>query len=213
MAGGPLALLLTAVFPSMALLWLAILAVALMTTLGSDPARLSGAEGEDYTLNFLKKLPDNYVVFNQLELPDERSSTGLRELDFIVCGPNGIFVIESKNHNGEITGSEHDKEWTIHKVGRGGTPYSDSIRNPVKQVKQQVRILRNYLASHNIQDGVYGAVALSSNNSLSNIQSGSTAVIHSSALAGFITSQSIRHAGKNLARTVDALAQLRRESA
>ena len=54
--------------------------------------RLCGAEGEDRALGIpvtlpgsLATLPDDYTVFNQLEVPN---GTSFCELDYVVIGPN-----------------------------------------------------------------------------------------------------------------------------
>lgn len=125
-------------------------------------------------------------MFNQVEVPDERSSTGTREIDFLVCGPNGVFVVESKNLNGSISGSEDSDNWTIHKVGRRGGAYSNSIRNPVRQVKTQMAVLSKYLRSRNINSRLVGIVTFSSNNDLSGVNGGSIRLTGTAALAELI---------------------------
>jgi hypothetical protein len=67
---------------------------------GGSAIMLAGAAGEDLALAHLSRLPDEYTVFNQICLPDSRSRTGYREADFVVVGPNGVFIIENKcNHH------------------------------------------------------------------------------------------------------------------
>jgi hypothetical protein len=86
-------------------------------------------------LAVLSGLPTEYILFNQIRLPDERSKTGFREADFVVVGPNGVFIIENKDFRGWIQGDGNSSNWEVHKVGRGGTPYIKSCRNPVRQVQ------------------------------------------------------------------------------
>ncbi len=58
-----------------------------------------GWEGEKQVINLLdKKLSDDYVLLNDLYL---RGGAG--DIDHVVLGPNGIFVLETKNWNGNIT--------------------------------------------------------------------------------------------------------------
>lgn len=113
---------------------------------GSDVI-LSGAHGENLTLDLLKQLPDSFTVFNQVDIPSEKSRTGVVEADLVVVGPNAIFVIEVKHNNGEIVCDESNNQWTVTKTGRGGSQYGKEMRNPVKQVKNQVWLLREYLKS------------------------------------------------------------------
>jgi len=119
----------------------------------------AGAGGEESALKTLSELDDSYTIFNQVRIPCKESKTGYREADFVVCGPNGIFVVEVKNNKGIIVGTEADPRWEVRKVGGGGTPYSDYMRNPIKQVRSQIFPLKEYLVSKGINDvWIYGVV-------------------------------------------------------
>ena len=54
-----------------------------------------GATGEAVVARILADFPDNYVVINDLATP-------YRNLDHVVVGPTGVFVIETKNFKGTI---------------------------------------------------------------------------------------------------------------
>jgi hypothetical protein len=57
-----------------------------------------GKRGEEAVTDVLKEgLPDDYVLINDLVLPNGRGN-----IDHLVVGPNGIFVIETKNYSGRI---------------------------------------------------------------------------------------------------------------
>lgn len=58
-----------------------------------------GAEGEAETARVLATLPPGWTVLNDLRWPGRR----LANVDHVVIGPNGIFVIDSKNWTGRIT--------------------------------------------------------------------------------------------------------------
>ncbi|MBN2569973.1 MAG: NERD domain-containing protein [Deltaproteobacteria bacterium] len=119
----------------------------------------AGAEGEESALTVLSELDDSYTIFNQVRIPCTKSKTGYREADFVVCGPSGIFIVEVKNNKGIIVGTEADPKWKVRKVGGRGTPYSDYMRNPIKQVRSQIFPLKEYLASRSIDDTwINGAV-------------------------------------------------------
>jgi len=124
--------------------WWWFLAVFLIVLINAGSVKRAGAEGEDVTLEMLSSLPDSYTVLNQVLVPNKASRTGHTEIDFLVIGPNGIFVIEVKNNNGRIVGSEEEREWVAHKVGRKGTPYTAPMKNPIKQLKNQIWALRNF---------------------------------------------------------------------
>lgn len=56
-----------------------------------------GRRGEDEICNELKKLPDEYFVFQDITLPNRRGN-----IDFVVMGSTGLFAIEVKSHSGKI---------------------------------------------------------------------------------------------------------------
>lgn len=102
----------------------------------------SGVQGETNTIQFISTLPDTYSAIQNVRVEYEGK---VSELDTVVVGPNGIFVIETKNHNGTISGSYIDDRLLQSKVGQGGTPYSNQFYNPVKQVSTHVYRLSNML--------------------------------------------------------------------
>lgn len=100
----------------------AVLAVVAYCAIGQrsvDPAKVSGVEGEYRVLTLLRQLPDTFTVFNQVLVHDGDSMTGAREIDYLACGPNGVFAVEVKNNNETIFGKEADFQWMVGKVGRG----------------------------------------------------------------------------------------------
>jgi hypothetical protein len=119
---------------------------------------LAGAAGEEYALSLLKQLPDSFTVFNQIHLPNRRSSIGSNEADLIVCGPNAIFVIEVKHNNGSIVCDEQHTQWKISKIGRKGTGYTTQMRNPISQVKLLSWLLSEYLKKNDVKPWVQGLV-------------------------------------------------------
>jgi len=127
---------------------------------GSEIIR-AGAAGEDIAVEILKELPDGYTIYNQVDIPNEKSRTGFNEADLIVVGPNSIFVVEVKHNNGNIVGTYGDREWTVNKVGRGGTEYSNSMRNPIFQVKNVVRLLLEDMKKKKSRAWIQGIVLFS----------------------------------------------------
>ena len=57
----------------------------------------SGLRGEDKVAEELKKLDDSFTVFWDIKLPGRKDN-----IDFVVIGPSGNFLVEVKNHKGEI---------------------------------------------------------------------------------------------------------------
>lgn len=109
-----------------------------------------GLEGEKKTSELLRVLPDSYYCFQNLKI---RHGDGVSEIDAAVVGPTGVFVIETKNLNGNIVGNYANRDWVQHKVGRRGTPYSKVFHSPVKQVGTQVHRLAGFLKDN--RTGVY----------------------------------------------------------
>ena len=104
-------------------------------------AWFSGDEGEKIVVDALMPLDDNYYLINSIVLPESRG-----DIDHIVIGPNGIFVIEAKNYSGEI--SCIGDEWKRQKTGRGGTAYDIEIGSPSNQVKRNAKMLKDLLINH-----------------------------------------------------------------
>ena len=126
----------------------------------------SGVEGEESTVDFLTSLPESYnIVSNAIVTLEGRQG----EIDNVVIGPNGVFVIETKNRNGNITGSHLDNKLTQYKVGRGGTPYTNEFYNPIKQVSTHVYLLSNMLKQAGINIWVQGVVYFSNPNADVNV--------------------------------------------
>jgi hypothetical protein len=91
-----------------------------------------GWEGEKQVAKLLtKKLNDDYYILNGLYL-----SGGGGDIDHIVLGPNGIFVLETKNWSGSISCS--GDEWQR----RGKRNYSGS---PSRQVKRNVAKIKQII--------------------------------------------------------------------
>lgn len=117
-----------------------------------------GIKGENRAFDELAKLSERYHVFNNVQLHCEGRS---REIDILVVGTNGVFVVEVKNHNGFISGDIAEHQWTQHKTGRKGGEYSKDMRNPVMQVKGQVYSLAKNLQTAGYQAWVEGIVYFS----------------------------------------------------
>ncbi len=102
-----------------------------------------GIEGEKTVFSYLRKLPDSYFVFNDVKLPNCKWN-----IDHIVLGPTGIFVIETKNINGYFL--VEDKEWLY----SGGGQVKRAYSQPGRQVLGNSMALKEFLLSEgvNMQD-------------------------------------------------------------
>jgi hypothetical protein len=109
---------------------------------------LAGARGEDRALGHpqhfpgsLADLSDEFCVFNQLILP---VGTGLRELDAVVVGPTGVFVVEVKHCRGVIEGNETDAVWR-QRIPLGAKHQVKAMRNAARQAATAAGHLGRYL--------------------------------------------------------------------
>lgn len=137
------------------LLGFAITGLIAQTNISRVNALKSGLTGENKAKSILKRLSSDYYVLNDLSIEIEGKTS---QIDNIVVGSNGIFVIETKNINGHIVGDANSNNITQHKVGRKGGKYSKTIYNPIKQVGTQVYRVSELLKKSNINIWVQGAV-------------------------------------------------------
>lgn len=122
----------------------------------------SGLQGEEAVLDRLLGLPDDYILFNQVFVPNPGSRTGTTEIDLAVVGPTGLFTIEVKNNKGTIRGGpERARTWKVEKVGKNGGLYTSEMRNPVRQAKFQADALHGWLKDQGIRVWVQPMVVLS----------------------------------------------------
>jgi len=89
----------------------------------------AGLAAEDRVVRTLaRQLPNGYVLINSLALP------GSGDVDHIVIGQSGIFVLETKAYTGEMVCE--DGTWSRTKYGRRGGSYDAFIGDPTSQVEQ-----------------------------------------------------------------------------
>lgn len=116
---------------------------------------VAGINGERIATGVLSTLPADYTVFQDVIVTYGNKKS---EIDNIVVGRSGVFIVEVKNHNSYIEGDLKATYWIQHKVGRGGTPYTKEMYNPVKQVGTQIYCLANYLRQSGVNTYIEGMV-------------------------------------------------------
>ncbi|WP_244444767.1 nuclease-related domain-containing protein [Paenibacillus camerounensis] len=68
----------------------------------------------EYKINIqLDQLPKECKSLSDLLLPNPKSRTGYAQIDHVVISPYCLFVIETKNYNGEIKGGRSDQQWSV----------------------------------------------------------------------------------------------------
>lgn len=99
---------------------------------------IKGWFGETIVASILSGLPNNeYIVLNNIML---RTNYGTTQIDHIVVSIYGIFIIETKNYKGWITGSEFSDQWTKNMYGK-----KYNFRNPLKQNYAHMKALEGLL--------------------------------------------------------------------
>jgi len=116
-----------------------------------DAGALAGVEGEVSALERLKKLPDDFLLFNRVKLPDGQLPNGWRELDFVVAGPTGLWIVEVKNTPGHVYVQPDARHWPLaRRGGCGSQPNWNAVENPIPQARAQVDSLRRWLLQQGI---------------------------------------------------------------
>ncbi len=100
--------------------------------------RIKGYLGEKSVATILSLLPsDKYKIINDLLIEVDGRTI---QIDHLVVSIYGIFVIETKNYKGWITGSDNSDYWTKNMFGNKYTFY-----NPIRQNKSHVLALSKQL--------------------------------------------------------------------
>ena len=127
------------------------------------PAKKAGRLGEMYATSIIEEVQNkNDVLLTKVEIAVDGKRT---ELDNVVINDKGVFIIEVKNHSGQLSGDEDDFEWIQSKVTEAGNLYQKSVKNPIGQVKRQIFLLSELLKKHGIRVWIKGYVFFVERNS------------------------------------------------
>lgn len=117
----------------------------------------SGADGEKNCLKLLSSLPKGYYIIPDVTLSVKGKTA---QLDYIIISNGGIFIIESKNHGGVISGSLLEPK--LYKTKRiNGKKETSNFYNPAYQVSTHMRLMRELLNDGGFDADLYGAVYFS----------------------------------------------------
>ena len=110
----------------------------------------AGEEGEYLAASAIKSIlfKDDWHTCNFEFSVDGREA----ECDILVVNTNGFFIFEVKSFSGSLFGCETDDTWEKVKESDGGNLYSKEIKNPIKQVRRQIWLLKKLLGSYGIYD-------------------------------------------------------------
>jgi hypothetical protein len=102
--------------------------------------KLAGLNGEIQVGRLLAtELPQDYALINGLQLPRAPG-----DIDHLVVGPTGIFVLETKAMRGRIV-CDADGAWHRTRLGRNGAERTAYIGDPAAQVQRNIFVLRRAL--------------------------------------------------------------------
>lgn len=118
---------------------------------------IKGKWGEGKVAYILSQLPEEeYKVINDVIIQTNGYTS---QIDHIVVSIYGIFVVETKNYSGWITGFENANRWTQNLYGE-----KQSFYNPIKQNKSHILALKNEI--YIIEDNFIPIIAFSDDCSL-----------------------------------------------
>ena len=136
----------------------------------------AGKAGELAVTDALKALPNEYVLLNDLMLPDGRGN-----VDHLVIGPNGIFVIETKNYSGYV--SCWGDRWYVNRREIGSL--SKQAKRNAMAIKNSLEgVFREYHARIPWVDPI---LAFTNPSGRLNIKNPTIAVLRSAELVAFIS--------------------------
>ena len=93
-----------------------------------EAQQLMGMSGERHVGQVMaRELPQEYVLINGLKLP-----RGAGDIDHLVVGPTGVFLLETKTMAGRIV-CEPDGSWRRTKVGRAGRRTRPTLAIPPRR--------------------------------------------------------------------------------
>ncbi|CAI9393729.1 NERD domain-containing protein [Niallia sp. Sow4_A1] len=100
---------------------------------------IKGFIGEMRVNKLLSKLEFPYKQWRDLYVPN--SKRGMSQIDHVLFGKNALFIIETKNYQGWIYGSENSQTWTqaIYKK-------KHKFKNPIWQNYGHIQAIKEYLS-------------------------------------------------------------------
>lgn len=120
-----------------------------------------GQEGEDLTIQVIAgALDGNWHVFRNVSLPGRNQG----DLDIVLLGPSGVWVLEVKNFRGDYINRGED--WEFHR----GNKWVKALGNPSRQVVKNAVRLSNFLKADRLETFVNPAIVWANQESKLEVQ-------------------------------------------
>jgi hypothetical protein len=104
-----------------------------------------GQEGENKVVEaIISNLDEEWALFRNISLPGRKKN----DLDLILVGPPGVWVLEVKNFDGEYKNTGEDWEY------RAGNIWKSPKKSPSRQVQNNALTLSNFLKADGIKQYV-----------------------------------------------------------
>ena len=101
-----------------------------------------GEQGEQVVAEILDSDPSFHRLINNLVLLGDNQMS--HQIDHILIRNNGVFVIETKNYFGKITGQEEDSYWKKTFPVKGRIKV-EAFHNPLRQNQSHIRMAKRLI--------------------------------------------------------------------
>ncbi|OPY06283.1 MAG: Nuclease-related domain protein [Syntrophorhabdaceae bacterium PtaU1.Bin034] len=132
---------------SVLVIWASMVALAISGFIVTNHGRTymtyrCGMQGERILRDRLRSLAlgDEHTAYYN---PPTTGNGKTSDIDCVLVGPLGLFVLEAKHHRGLIF--QRNSIWTQIKAGRRGTPYAGHLGDPAAQLSRNIRRLKTSL--------------------------------------------------------------------
>ena len=120
---------------------LLILLILIIILISINRKRKKINPGEKEVKDILSRIK-GYKLLNDIMI---KSNNGTSQIDHILIGKKGIFVIETKDYSGMIYGDEYSREWT-----QVINSKKNKFYNPIRQNYGHIKTLKKYIDRKNI---------------------------------------------------------------
>jgi hypothetical protein len=133
-----------------------------------------GQEGEEKAVrSIVQALDGNWHLFCNIQLPDRNKG----DLDLVLVGPPGVWVLEVKNYNGKYRNI--GEAWQYEQ----GKNWKNLRKNPSRQALNNAYRLKNFLKADRVNVFVNGAIVWANEESSLSVENPPIVIWHFNRLA------------------------------